>query len=362
MKIFDSIGKYFLPVLAVVMLLLAVGYAIRSQQRIPLKSPPVVPSTNPFGETVAGIGFVEPSTDASTQSMISVGSQLPGIAVKVAVHVGQEVNEGDLLFELDKRNTAAELVLRQAALAASEAQLSKLEKQPRPEEVPALEAQLLAATATLETATDVRDRDAKLLLTKSITRQEFVASEEAVKNANALAEASKANLNLLKAGAWEPDRVIARTAIEQAKASLEQTRTTLALLEIRAPVSGTILQVNLRPGEFVSTLPTQSLITMGNLKPFHVRVSIDEEDISRFKLNAPAVAMLRGDLKRREVPMKYVRIEPAVITKTSLTGANSDRVDTRVMQVIYSIDPETPLIVERKILVGQLLDVFINVK
>ena len=362
MKIFGSVGKYLLPVLAGVMFLLAIAYAIRSQQRIPLKSPPVVPSTNPFGDSVAGIGFVEPSTDASTQSMISVGSQLPGIAVTIAVSVGQEVHEGDILFELDKRNTTAELVLRQAALAAAEAQLNKLEKQPRPEEVPALEAQLIAAVATLETATDVRDRDAKLLLTKSITRQEVFASEEAVKNGNALVEVSKANLNLLKAGAWEPDKVIARTAVDQAKASLEQTRTTLALLEVRAPVTGTILQVNLRPGEFVSTSPTQSLITMGNLKPFHVRVSIDEEDISRLKLNAPAVAMLRGDLKRREIPMTYVRIEPAVITKTSLTGANSDRVDTRVMQVIYSINPDTPLVVEKKILVGQLLDVFIDVK
>ena len=362
MRIFASIRKYILPTLAVVMLLLAVGYAIRSQQRIPLKSPPVVPSTNPFGNVVAGTGLVEPSTDASTQSIISVGSQLPGIAVKVAVSVGQEVDEGDLLFELDKRTTAAELVVRQAALTAAEAQLDKVKLQPRPEEVPALEAQLLAAVATLETATDVRDRDAKLLLTKSITRQEMFASEEAVKNGNALVAVSRANLNLLKAGAWDPDKVIARTAVEQAKASVEQTQTTLALLEVRAPVAGTILQVNLRPGEFVSTSPTQSLMTMGNLKPFHVRVSIDEEDISRLKLNAPAVAMLRGDLKRREVPMTYVRIEPAVITKTSLTGANSDRVDTRVMQVIYSIDPETPLIAEKKILVGQLLDVFIDVK
>ncbi len=362
MKISGSIGKYLLPMLAGVMLLFAFGYAIRSQRRIPFTTPPITPPTNPFGDVVAGTGFVEPSTDASTQAMISVGSQLPGIAVKVAVRVGQEVKEGDLLFELDKRNTLAEFALRQAAVAAAEAQLSKLEQQPRPEEIPALEAQLQAAIATLETATDVRDRDAKLLLTKAITLQEAFASEEAVKNGEALVEVSKANLNLLKAGAWEPDKVIARTAVDQAKASLEQTRTTLALLEVRAPVTGTILQVNLRPGEFVSTSPTQSLITMGNLKPFHVRVSIDEEDISRLKLNAPAVAMLRGDLKRREVPMKYVRIEPAVITKTSLTGANSDRVDTRVMQVIYSIDPETPLIIEKKILVGQLLDVFIDVK
>lgn len=351
-----------LPSLAVVMSIFAFGYAIHSQQRSPFKSPPVTPATNPFGDVVAGTGFVEPSTDASTQAIISVGSQLSGIVVKVAVRVDQEVEEGELLFELDKRNATAEFVLRQAALTAAEAQLNKLEKQPRPEEVPPLEAQFRANVATLETAIDVRNRDAKLIEKKAITPQEVFASEEAVKNAQSLVDVSKTNLDLLKAGAWEPDKLIARAAVEQAKASLEQTRTTLALLEVRAPVSGTILQVNLRPGEFVSTTPTQSLIVMGNLKPYHVRVSIDEEDIPRLKLHAPAVAMLRGDLKRREVPMTYVRIEPAVIPKTSLTGANTERVDTRVMQIIYSIDPDNPLVGERKILVGQLLDVFIDVK
>jgi multidrug resistance efflux pump len=143
---------------------------------------------------------------------------------------------------------------------------------------------------------------------------------------------------------------------------LQQTLTTLNLLEVRAPVSGTVLQVNIRPGEFVSSSATQSLIVMGNLSSYHVRVSIDEEDIPRLKLNAPAIAMLRGDLLRREVPMKFVRIEPAVIPKVSLTGANTERVDTRVMQVIYAIDADHPLVQERKILVGQLLDVFVDVK
>jgi hypothetical protein len=62
-------------------------------------------------------------------------------------------------------------------------------------------------------------------------------------------------------------------------------------------------------------LSEQSLLVMGNLKPYHVRVSIDEEDIPRLKLNAPATAMLRCDLRRHEVPMTFVRIEPEVIPR-----------------------------------------------
>jgi multidrug resistance efflux pump len=96
--------------------------------------------------------------------------------------------------------------------------------------------------------------------------------------------------------------VIASAAVQQAQAQVEQAMTQLALLEVRAPVAGTILQINVRPGEAVAASPGQSLVVMGNLKPYHVRVSIDEEDIPRLKLNSPARAKLRGDLQQREIP------------------------------------------------------------
>lgn len=357
-----SAGSFLLPSISGLLLLFAVGYAIYSQRPLPIKPPPVVPATNPFGHVVAGSGFVEPSTEASTQAMITVGSNLSAVVVNVAVHIGQEVQKGDLLFSLDKRALTAELAARKAAVAAAQAQLDKLEKQPRPEEIPPLAAIVRANAATYASAADLRDRDRKLRDTKAISEQELFASEQTANNALAQLESSRANLDLLKAGAWEPDKEIARTALAQAQSQLEQTRTSLELMDVRAPVEGTILQVNVRPGEFVSASPTQSLIIMGSLKPIHVRVSIDEEDIPRLKWNAPAIAKLRGDLQQREIPMTFVRIEPVVIPKMSLTGANTERVDTRVMQVIYAIDPEIPLVKDHQVLVGQLLDVFIDVK
>lgn len=356
-----SLAHFVLPVVAIVMFTFAASYAVHSQRELPIKPPPITPATNPFGMVVAGSGFVEPATEASTQSMIAVGSNLSAVVVDVAVRIGQEVQKGDLLFQLDNRAQTAELRVREAAVSAAQAQLNKLEKQPRPEEIPPLEAAVRANMASLAAAMDIRDRDRRLRSTQAITEQELFASEQAVNTAQAQLELSKANLALLNAGAWEADRLIAVTNVDQAKALRDQTRTSLELLDVRAPVTGTVLQINVRPGEFVSASPTQSLIVMGDLRAFHVRVSIDEEDIPRLKLNVPAAAKLRGDEQKRQIPMSFVRIEPAVIPKTSLTGANTERVDTRVMQVIYSIDPGHALVKDRKILVGQLLDVFIDV-
>jgi len=362
MTAWNILRKTVLPLVAVGLLALALAHAILSQRSEPLLPPPVTPSITPFGNTVAGTGFVEPTTESSTQSIITVGSQLSGVVSKVAVHIDQEIQEGDLLFELDNRQARAEFKNRQTALAAARAQLSKLELQPRKEEVPPREAQVKVDEANLREAIDMRDRDRKLAITKEVTEQEMVQRELAVEAAQAQVAVSKANLLLLKAGAWEPDKVIAAAAVEQAQAQLEQAQTMLDLLRVRAPVTGSVLQINVRPGEFVSASPMQSLIVMGNVKPLHVRVSIDEEDIPRLKLNAPARGKLRGDLKQREIPMEFVRIEPYVIPKTSLTGINTERVDTRVMQIIYAIDPEHALVREKKVLVGQLLDVFIDVQ
>src|SRR5208283_3312948 len=118
--------------------------------------------------------------------------------------------------------------------------------------------------------------------------------------------------------------------VEQARARAEQDEVQLALLEVRAPVDGTILQVNVRPGEYVTTLGSQSLILMGSLKPLHVRVNIDEEDLPRLEVDAPARAKIRGDVRQEVIPLRFVRLEPYIVPKVSLTGVNTERVDTRV--------------------------------
>jgi Multidrug resistance efflux pump len=354
--------KFALPALAAALLIFAAAHALYVQRPEPDRPPPVPPPHSPFGNTVAGAGMVEPNSEASGTAAIAVGSQLSGVVTQVHVKIGQAVKEGDLLFELDNRQPAAELQFRQAALTAAEAQLKRLELQPRPEEVPASEAQVRAAEANLVEQKDLYQRDQRLRETGAITQEEFVIRKETYETARAQLEQAKANLALLKAGAWQPDKAIAAANVEQAKAHVEQTKTTLELLQVRAPTDGTILQVNVRPGEFVSTMGGQSLVVMGNLSPLHIRVNVDEEDIPRLVLDAPARAKIRGDLAQQEVPLTFVRLEPFVIPKASLTGINVERVDTRVAQLIYAVDPRSPLIQDHKLLVGQLVDVFIDTR
>src|SRR5208282_337387 len=163
---------------------------------------------------------------------------LAGVVTQVAIHIGQEVKAGDILFELDPRQTQADLQVREAT-------------------VPVNEAQRAVAEANLRQMTDQYQRALQLHANGGVSEQEFVTAEQNYQSARAQLALATANVQL-------------------ARAQVEQDRITLALLKVQAPVDGTILQVNVRPGEYVSTFGGQSLVMLGNLRPLHVRVNVDE--------------------------------------------------------------------------------------
>jgi multidrug resistance efflux pump len=346
--------QLILPALAVGALTFAVAHVVRSQQDPPPKQPLVEPARSPYVRTVAGAGVVEARSDASNTANIAVGSELAGVVARVRAKVGQKVAAGEPLFELEDRQLRAELGVREANLAAAQAQLLRLEQMPRREEVPPSEARLSEAQANLTLQANLLRRAEKLAATSSMSEEEVFMRRQANAAAVAQLAQAEANLALLKAGAWEADQKVARAAVAQAEALLSQTRTDLDRLVVRAPIAATVLQVNLRAGEFVGTPPNQPLVVLGDIDRLHVRVDIDENDIHRFRSTARATAALRGD-PRQTFPLRFVRVEPLVIPKKALTGDNTERVDTRVLQVIYALTND-----DARLYVGQQLDVFLE--
>lgn len=339
-----------LPALAVSAVSFAALHVSQGYVSRPQLPPPVPPSRNPFGQSVAGAGIIEPQTEN-----IAIGSQVAGVAVEVFVKVGDQVRPQTPLFRLDDRMLRAELAQRQSALALAQAQLRKLEQMPRPEELPAWEARVREAEALLADQENQYRRYRQVFESGAGSAEELTRRQKAYEAAREQLRRAKAEFDLLQAGAWEPDKAIARATVAQAEAQLRQTQTDLERLTVRALVEGEVLQVNIRPGEYVGAQPGHPLIILGNLRKLHVRVDIDEHDIPRFRPNAPAQAQLRGHSEIK-FPLTFVRIEPYVIPKRSLTGDNAERVDTRVLQVIYAAERgDLPLYV------GQQVEVYIDV-
>lgn len=306
------IRKYLLPALAVLGLGFAVLTVVNGSKAIPPAQPFVDPAAPPFKSSVAGTGIVEANTEN-----IAIGTLIPGVVSEIYVSVSSKVLAGDPLFKLDDRDLKAQLAVRQSALHVANASVK-------------------VAKASLS------DLKNQLVLAESITDKRAISVEEFDRRRYAV-QIAKAKLAQAKAD------------VVSAKAQIEETEMNLNRIIVRAPVDGKILQLKIHPGEFAPTGITQTpLILLGNVEPLNIRVDVDENDAWRVRADTPAVAFLRGN-REIKTGVKFVRFEPYVIPKKSLTGDSIERVDTRVLQIIYSIEHS-----DLPIYAGQQMDVYIE--
>ncbi len=346
------IRNWALPVISLSLLLFGLTHVLQADRDQPPLSPPSPPPRSPFGNSIAASGIIEPQSEN-----ISIGSPFSGVMQEVFVtaeKVGSTVRQGDPLFRIDDRHLQAQLAVEQARLATPQAQLQRLNSLPRPEEVKPAEYRVEAAEARLQLATDAFERALKLRQNAALPEAEIVAAIQDKEFAVAELARAKSELALLRAGAWEPDRQIIHADLLAIEARIRQIQTEIDRSLVRAPLDSVVLQVNIRPGEFVGAPAGKDLLVLGDMGHPHVRVDIDENDIPRFTAGTPAFAQVRGS-SGQQVKLEFVRVEPYVIPKQSLTGRNSERVDTRVLQVIYSIRSA-----DSRVFVGQQVDVFIE--
>jgi HlyD family secretion protein len=208
---------------------------------------------------------------------------------RIYVQIGSRVKAGDPLFTLDDRTHHAEIALRENAVKVVEAQLA-----------------------------DAKD---ELAFNENIGDKGAVSAEDTNKRRNTVR--------------------IVEAQLAQAKAQLASAFTELEKLTVCAPVEGQVLQLKVHLGEYAPAgMLGTPLIMLGNVEPLHVRVDVDEDDAWRIRSGAVATGCLRGN-KDISAPLKFVRFEPYVLPKRSLTGDSTERVDTRVLQVIIDAPTRT---------------------
>lgn len=305
------IRKYFFLLLALVGAIFGALTVYKSEQTFPV--PPILfpPAASPYTHSIAGAGIIE----ASSQN-ISIGTPFNEIITKIHVIEGDWVKAGDPLFELDLRNFNA---LLETAKASLDLVLSDL------------------ADKKTQYSFYQRLKDTRAV-SEQILQQTYYAVLEAENNVQ-----------------------IAEAQVNEITVNIERSI-------IRAPIDGQILQVNIHIGEIAPVIPFISaqatwltaangtLILMGRVNPLQVRVDIDSDDAWKFENGSRATAYIRGN-RNISIPLTFFRVEPYIIPKTSFTGQTAERVDTRVLQVLYQFEKE-----KLPVYPGQILDVFIEAK
>lgn len=330
----------------------AMFMAQRTNATVQVAAPATPPASTPYAKTIAGAGIVE-----SRSENISIGTPVAGIVTDVFVHVGAAVDDGAPLFQIDNRSLTAQLGVKRAAALAAKQRVERLLKMPRPEEIEPARARCDAAEAALDDARYQFEigNSANAKFPGSMAIEEWTRRRHAVESAEARFAEADSELKLIRAGAWAPDVEVARAELASAEADVKAVEIELDRLLVKSPIRGEILKVNIRKGEFASAAgDAGALMVLGDVSRLHVRVDIDESDIWRFQPGTPAVAIVRGNSAIR-ADLRFERTEPLVIPKRSLTGESSERVDTRVLQVLYSFDRGA-----LPIQVGVQVDVYID--
>lgn len=383
--------------IAVIALAGAIFGILQSRKSVePAPVPPLItePVRSTFAVSIAGSGLVEPSSES-----IVIGVTDPGMVMHVFVQQGQKVKQGDKLFDLDSRVLQSQLKSAEAAVQSAEAELKRVSAFRRKEEEGPLRAKIAQAQAAVLEAksaiteaqkaisqqtvniADLQDQLGRLERTEKAeatpeeqtvrvrfkvevekahleTLKAVVPTAEAkVKTAEATVAAAQADLDIFLAGAWPPDVEKARAAVAEAGANVARIRDDIERFTVRAPRDATVLRVNLRVGEYAMAMsPTadSAPMVLGVIDPLHIRANIDEFDAQRFKPGSPAEGFTKGG-KRKRFELEFVRVDPFVIPKRSLTNSQREMVDTRVLEIIYRVKDSNS-----NLYVGQQLDVFIE--
>ena len=301
--------------LSVWMALVGIGFAawilLSAAKKEPMPTPVAEPPRSPYEQSVAASGIIE-----AVNENVRIAPPVAGLITKVFVTVGDQVHPQAPLFQLDDRELQAQLLSRSAAIPPIQAQLEEQKYR-------------------------IGDLDTQLRRLKAVHDSRAV-SEDDVKRTWYALEMAKRGLIRLEA------------SLKQAVAQRDEVQILLDRLLVRAPRGGTVLQLNVRAGEYAALNATEPLLLLGDMQQLQVRADVDEVNAPLVAPRAAAVASLKSRAES-QIPLTFVRIEPYVVPKRSLTGDNSERVDTRVLQIVYRFDrPPFP------VYAGQQVDVFIQ--
>lgn len=330
--------------------------------------PPVFnPAPNPYAKGIYANGIIE--SYQTNGENINIYPEVSGTVAQIQVAEGETVLRGTPLLMMDDSVQRSIVGQQKSQAEAALTLLEELRAQPRKENLEVARAQIELASASLKSSQDQLDKQRKSyeLVPDSVSKDAIDNATNAVKVAKANLEVVQKQYKLLKAGAWVYD---IRNQENQYNALIKAVTASSALLAkyvIKAPIDGVVLSINAAVGSYISaqgaygtyTQGFKPVIVMGSSQSYsEVRCYIDEILIHRL----PQASQMNAQMFIRgtdiHIPLEYVRIQPYVSPKIELSNQRTERVDERVLPVIFRFEKPKNI----NVYPGQLVDVYIGEK
>jgi HlyD family secretion protein len=289
--------------------------------------PAFTPASNPYEKGIYANGIIEsPQTSGEN---INIYPEVPGVVVKILISEGQQVKAGMPLLMLDDavQRATAEQLKAQAESAKEQIGLAK---------------------ANLKSLQDTLDKQKKSydLDPKSVSKDSLDTAQNAV-------EVGKENL------------AVTQKQYEAALKTYQASNELLSKYVIKARSEGSALSINTAVGSYISSQGSYDSYTgssapplvMGNSKDYiGVRCYVDEILIHRLPKPAQMHARMFIRGTNINIPLEYVREQPNVTPKIELSNQRTERVDVRVLPIIFRFARQKDI----SLYPGQLVDVYIG--
>ena len=291
----------------------------------------VVVERGKISSTVAATGKVEPLLE------VQVASKTLGRVKEIYFKEGDFVKNGDVVAVLENNEIEAQLEQAESALELAKAELEKIEKGSREEEIEQARANLNRYKAELEMAKLHLKRFEELYQRGIVSKSEL--DDARAKHDMALAEyeASIQNLNMIRSGAREEERKAARAKVKKAEADVRYAEAMLENTIIKAPISGKVIRKYMDAGETITFENLVPIVTIADISKIRVVAEVDETDIRKVKLDQEAVVTTNA-YPGEEFRGKVMSISAVAGKKTLKSEEPAEMVDTRVLEVKIELD------------------------
>ncbi len=342
---------------------LAVAFIYHRQK--PALPPVFQPAPNPYGDGIYATGIIESFQKNGENT--NIFPQVAGTVVEISVHEGQKLLRGDPILKIDDSVQKRATEQQKAQAEAAQAFLEELKAQPRKEILAVNAAQVDAAKATLK---NVQDQLSKLkqsyrLSPKSVSRDALDNAVNAVNVAEKNLNVANRQYELTRAGAWVYDIQNQERQYRALTKGYESSKALLDRYQLRAPMDGVVMAVKTSVGSYVSSQGvydtyTQALtpaVVMGSSEnDLAVRTYVDEILVHRLPDAAKMEAQMTIRGTTMSIPLEFVRIQPYVSPKIQLSDQRLERVDVRVLPVIFRFQRPSDI----HLFPGQLVDVYLS--
>ena len=338
------------------------------------------PETSPVPAAKSNL-IVAPGVVEAVSEEIEVGTEIAGKLRNVLVEEGDEVIKGQTIAVLENSDYQAAIRTarasiktlrtgRETARARREQAVTdrtRIENGARTEERREARADFEQTLPNIENARSELERRRKLYATGDISREDLERAVTAFENAQKRSTAAREKYNVVNAAARRDDLAKADTAIRIAEAQIgeldaqiHEAETRLRAAEanlektiVRSPIAGVVLRKRMKDGESVSPENPTGIVTLADVSALRVRVDLDEADVARVRENQTAYVTADA-FGEQKFPARVVKIGQILGRKNFRTDRPTERVDTKILEVMLELAPE------QKLPLGLRVDAFIE--